>query len=30
MHRNNIMKKLKIHKQAELIRYAIKEGIAHI
>ena len=30
VHRNNIMKKLNIHKQAELIRYAIKEGIAHI
>lgn len=30
VHRNNIMRKLKIHKQAELIRYAIKEGIAHI
>ncbi|MCR5504527.1 MAG: response regulator transcription factor [Elusimicrobiaceae bacterium] len=30
VHRNNIMRKLNIHKQAELIRYAIKEGIAHI
>ena len=30
VHRNNIMHKLNIHKQAELIRYAIKEGIAHI
>ena len=30
VHRNNIMRKLKIHKQAELIRYALKEGIAHI
>ena len=30
VHRNNIMKKLNIHKQAELIRYALKEGIAHI
>ena len=29
VHRNNIMRKLNIHKQAELIRYAIKEGIAH-
>jgi len=29
-HRNNIMKKLGIHKQAELIRYAIKEGIAQL
>lgn len=28
VHRNNIMKKLGIHKQAELVRYAIKEGIA--
>jgi len=27
VHRNNIMKKLSLHKQAELIRYAIKEGI---
>lgn len=30
VHRNNIMRKLNIHKQADLIRYAIKEGIAHI
>ncbi len=30
VHRNNIMHKLKMHKQADLIRYAIKEGIAHI
>ncbi|MDR0734826.1 MAG: response regulator transcription factor [Elusimicrobiota bacterium] len=30
VHRNNIMRKLKIHKQAALIRYALKEGIAHI
>ena len=30
VHRNNIMRKLKMHKQADLIRYAIKEGIAHI
>ena len=30
VHRNNIMRKLKIHKSAELIRYAIKEGIAHL
>lgn len=29
VHRNNIMRKLNIHKQAELIRYALKEGIAH-
>ncbi len=30
VHRNNIMRKLNIHKQAELIRYALKQGIAHI
>ncbi|WP_428897808.1 DNA-binding response regulator [Parelusimicrobium proximum] len=30
VHRNNIMCKLDIHKQAELVRYAIKEGIAHL
>lgn len=30
VHRNNIMKKLAIHKQAELVRYAIKEGIAQL
>jgi len=30
VHRNNIMSKLDIHKQADLIRYAIKEGIAHL
>ncbi len=30
VHRNNIMKKLSIHKQAELVRYAIKEGIAQL
>ena len=30
VHRNNIMRKLNIHKQAELVRYAIKEGIAHL
>lgn len=30
VHRNNIMKKLGIHKQAELVRYAIKEGIAQL
>lgn len=29
-HRNNIMQKLDIHKQAELIRYAIKEGISQL
>lgn len=30
VHRNNIMKKLGIHKQAELVRFAIKEGIAQL
>ncbi|MFA5161987.1 MAG: response regulator transcription factor [Elusimicrobiales bacterium] len=30
VHRNNIMRKLDIHKQAELIRYALKEGITHL
>jgi len=30
VHRNNIMKKLNIHKQADLIRYAIKEGISYL
>ncbi len=30
VHRNNIMQKLNIHKQAELIRYALKEGITHL
>ena len=30
VHRNNIMRKLGIHKQAELVRYAIKEGIAQL
>ena len=29
-HRNNIMKKLDIHTQTGLIRYALKEGIAHL
>ena len=29
-HRNNLMAKLNIHKQAELVRYAIKEGIAKL
>ena len=28
VHRKNIMRKLDIHKQAELIRYALKEGIS--
>ncbi len=27
IHRKNIMRKLDIHKQAHLVRYAIKEGI---
>jgi DNA-binding NarL/FixJ family response regulator len=30
VHRNNIMKKLNIHKQADLVRYALKEGISHL
>ncbi len=30
VHRNNIMQKLGSHKLAELVRYAIKEGITHI
>lgn len=30
VHRNNIMKKLAIHKQADLVRFAIKEGIAQL
>jgi DNA-binding NarL/FixJ family response regulator len=30
VHRNNIMQKLDIHKQADLIRYALKEGISHL
>jgi DNA-binding NarL/FixJ family response regulator len=29
-HRNNIMQKLDIHKQAGLIRYALKEGISYL
>lgn len=29
-HRNNIMRKLDIHKQAELIRYTLKEGISSL
>jgi two-component system NarL family response regulator len=29
VHRNNMMRKLKLHKQADLIRYAVKQGIAH-
>jgi len=30
VHRNNMMRKLNIHKQAELVRYALKEGIAQL
>jgi DNA-binding NarL/FixJ family response regulator len=30
VHRKNIMRKLDIHKQAGLIRYAIKEGISKL
>ena len=30
VHRNNIMQKLDIHKQADLIRFAIKEGISKL
>jgi len=30
VHRNNIMKKLDLHTQAELIRFALKEGIAQL
>jgi DNA-binding NarL/FixJ family response regulator len=30
VHRNHIMKKLDIHKNADLVRYAIKEGIIHL
>ena len=30
VHRNNIMKKLGIHKQTELVRFALKEGIAQL
>lgn len=29
-HRNNVMAKLNIHKQADLVRYALKEGIAKL
>jgi DNA-binding NarL/FixJ family response regulator len=29
-HRNNMMAKLRIHKQADLVRYAIKAGIAKL
>jgi len=30
VHRNNIMRKLDIHRQAELIRHALKEGISQL
>jgi two-component system response regulator NreC len=30
VHRNNIMKKLNIHRQADLIRYALKEGMVQL
>ena len=30
VHRNGIMAKLNLHKQADLIRYAIKAGIAKL
>lgn len=30
VHRNNIMRKLDIHKQAGLVRYALKEGISYL
>lgn len=30
VHRNNIMKKLNLHKSADLVRYAIKEGIIRV
>jgi DNA-binding NarL/FixJ family response regulator len=30
VHRKNIMRKLDIHKQADLVRYAIKEGITRL
>lgn len=30
VHRHNMMTKLNIHKQAELIRYALKEGISQL
>lgn len=29
-HRNNIMQKLDLHKEAALVRYALKEGISHL
>ena len=27
VHRNNIMRKLNLHKQTDLVRYGIREGI---
>jgi DNA-binding NarL/FixJ family response regulator len=30
VHRNNIMKKLNIHRHADLIRYALKEGMVQL
>jgi len=30
VHRNNIMKKLQIHRHADLVKYAIKEGIIQL
>jgi len=30
VHRHNIRQRLNIHKQADLIRYALKEGISHL
>ncbi len=30
VHKNNIMKKLKIHRQADMIKFAIKEGIIEL
>lgn len=30
VHRNNVMAKLSIHKQADLVRYAVKAGIAKL
>ena len=29
-HRKNMMKKLDIHNQADLVRYALKEGISEL
>ncbi len=30
VHRNNIMKKLRIHKQTDLVRYALREGLIQL